>query len=707
MPGGLGYRFQDTRTDLVVPFAALGITDPSATTLGLLGFAAETGVLKLWATLPERNPLNSDRAVGAQRARFAEDFGSRLDLLRAFSLPLQPGACPRPDGSSGAFLVADLSATPNGFGITEYEEPSFTTSGDITAFAVGDGETVTDQLNYANLGSEPALNATAVVTADQVRLQDAPTWIDSYRWRQVLPLGDIPPGGVGSVAFTGTVAFNPRAPIIPSRVISNAANVAVSLTADRSDLTGDTVRLEQMRHLIDHQPPSAIEIVTPRTLIGPGLNLVLGTVRDASAVPTITLDLRAPSGRTTTVPCANPTPSGGQWACAWDAGQGLANDSVYTLRARATDQLGHVGGWSQPVTVTVDVQPASLTLDPAGQAALRAGPVSPASLGLAGQLRDTRMLSGVEVCRAGAGCDVGEIRLDAGTPPTTTYTYDDAPPAPLPIGTTSACDAGQVLTRTFTVADSFRVAHVSLGLNLGLTDRRLVVAALTSPAGTAIGLKLPLSASARNLNVLFDDTGSQTLGNDAGDQGTTGDYLENVRRPDQPLARLIGETARGNWTLTVCDPGSAAATTPATPSVTAAPAPTATAEPTLAATAEPAPWATPAVPAMPVPGTEGPPPTLPATSVVTATLPPTPPATPMPTTTPAPIVTPTPTAMATVTSSPTSRVTATSTPLPTMSLTPSPTSATAPAAAGAPGSPGPAASPARAVAPSPTRSRTG
>ena len=61
------YRFDaglnDGHTDLYIPFDLIGVTDPAATALDLVAFASEQDGLRLWATAPSDNPVNSPRVV--------------------------------------------------------------------------------------------------------------------------------------------------------------------------------------------------------------------------------------------------------------------------------------------------------------------------------------------------------------------------------------------------------------------------------------------------------------------------------------------------------------------------------------------------------------------------------------------------------------------------------------------------------------------
>src|SRR5690606_2092467 len=69
-------------TDLYLPFAWLGLTPGSAATL--LALASEEGALQLWASAPDKNPLNSPRVVSALAS---ERDLSAFDLTQFFTLP--------------------------------------------------------------------------------------------------------------------------------------------------------------------------------------------------------------------------------------------------------------------------------------------------------------------------------------------------------------------------------------------------------------------------------------------------------------------------------------------------------------------------------------------------------------------------------------------------------------------------------------------
>jgi uncharacterized repeat protein (TIGR01451 family) len=78
-------------TDFYLPFTALGISNPAETSLSLVAFATEEHALRLWATMPPRNPVNSAKLLDA----IPQGDVQRFALLRAYTWPsLGSGVCP-------------------------------------------------------------------------------------------------------------------------------------------------------------------------------------------------------------------------------------------------------------------------------------------------------------------------------------------------------------------------------------------------------------------------------------------------------------------------------------------------------------------------------------------------------------------------------------------------------------------------------------
>ncbi|MCP4540585.1 MAG: hypothetical protein GY832_25900, partial [Chloroflexi bacterium] len=317
---------------------------------------------------------------------------------------------------------------------------------------------------------------------------------------------------------------------------------------------GEPVEAYQVFHRIDYAPPSYLEIVQPRNLIGPGINEVRGVVHDESFVPTITLQVQTPSGPTDTIVCPDTTPDDEFWSCNWDVGTAAANDNVFKLRHKATDRLGHVSQWTDWLTLTVDTQPATVTLYLQAEAALGDGLLSADEATLSGQLADNRLISGIEVCASdGQACESGQVTLDPDTILPTTFTYDDLPDSPIPVGSATSCLGGNLITRTFIVSDSFIVADVDLGFNTELIYRNTIVPTLQSPDGTQVILHYPLGYPTQNLDVMWDDAAMAVIFDEEADHDTASPYYEHARQPDERLNAFNGEQAQGTWSLVICD----------------------------------------------------------------------------------------------------------------------------------------------------------
>jgi len=93
--GGLEYLFEQNlstpTTDLYVPFTALGITDPAKNSLTLLALTTENEALRLWATMPPRNNVNSQKVIDLEGESRIQQFA----LIKNYSWPtLGAGVCP-------------------------------------------------------------------------------------------------------------------------------------------------------------------------------------------------------------------------------------------------------------------------------------------------------------------------------------------------------------------------------------------------------------------------------------------------------------------------------------------------------------------------------------------------------------------------------------------------------------------------------------
>ena len=217
------FRFDGGRnggqTDLYLPFELLGI--PAGASLGLLAFAAEEPTpdvgLRVWATLPVVNPINSSRVN--TRLPLAP-IGSAMVLRHAYRwAALGEGICPNgTDGTlleeqhSDAALQLTVESDPPGAAASGVVGGLFWVGNPGSALGTFDRESLFGFLNPAH---PPLPDGQAIAYTVRYRNEGSHTlegaWLDLSAIgalqldRGRLDLGDIPPGGEGAVTFAGAV----------------------------------------------------------------------------------------------------------------------------------------------------------------------------------------------------------------------------------------------------------------------------------------------------------------------------------------------------------------------------------------------------------------------------------------------------------------------------------------------------------------------
>ena len=305
---------------------------------------------------------------------------------------------------------------------------------------------------------------------------------------------------------------------------------------------------------MDTEAPGYIGINAPRTHIGPHSTTLVGTVIDASSVPTITVEFSIGGGARQTTVCANPTPTTEVWSCAIDVGT-QADGMFVVVRVRATDVFGNVGIFSPWLTLTVDAQPPTLALDDRTQIALSDGVIGPNEALMSGTAVDDHLLSGVEVCRLDAACTLANLALDPATVPQAVFTYDDTPTTPIEINVPNVCGAGtEGIVRTFVITEAFNVSEVSLGLNVAHPLRSDLFVRLQGPDATTVDVvQFGSEVNAPNLDVLLTDATDQPVTTGREPHDLTLPYYDAVRLPSNSLSAFSNRPAAGDWTLTICD----------------------------------------------------------------------------------------------------------------------------------------------------------
>jgi subtilisin-like proprotein convertase family protein len=625
-------------TQVTIPFSRLSITDPAMTALGLVAFAIEKQSMRLWATMPARNSVNSPRLLDFAPTTNLERFA----LTHRYQWPaLGSDVCPSgiitmtgrqriASGDTVQFTGADvtlaLEANPPGIAYSVLEDnfffvmdelfddlldwetweaelceyfpddpecerdpttPSQTkammamgakspqmpaeddadfnaqdqleTVLDVTHPALGEGQTITYTIRYANRGDGPATGMIAdILTWGPLALPDGDYYedIDGGYYQLILSLGDLAPGEEKSMTFVGQIdmALDPFG-------MGEWATIDVIFYDDTGDVFENQLDWFYLDHEVDQYAPYFVEISNPRGLVGPHTETVTGMAFDQSAIPTITLQAEEPGGAWTDLStCVDLTPFDHTWTCAWPSGStaplaAASEGDMYHLYAFATDQFGAESDWSEGYRLVVDATPPTITLSTQTEHALFDGLLGPDDLRLSGSLADNRLVDAVTVCDTTTGeeaCAPAQVDLDASTIPTTVLTYDDVPETALPIGAATACDSGSPIIRTFVVTSSANVADVEVGLTLDHEYRHDIEAYLTSPSGTEVPL-IYVNSPADNYDVLLNDAAPVIIDDDEEDHNITEPYFENERSPYGYLSLFNGEPAAGTWTLRVCD----------------------------------------------------------------------------------------------------------------------------------------------------------
>ncbi len=575
------YRFDPARrdglTDLYLPFGQIGITDAVSATLDLVAFATEGGYttpggLRLWATMPSGNALNSERVMRTSAGADvgAGDFG----LSHRYHWEgLGSGVCP--NGSDGStpdrYTDADVQVTvtpdPAGavysfleddlfwlwdvlLGDRQADVSSFLASGDHPE--VSDGRGITYTIYYHNRGTFTATGVYADVAAHYaLRLSDPGGGPDLDH--RVVSMGTIGPGERGSASFRGRVNYDYCWGTLRLEDCGWAA-ADVLIHDDAHAPGGPPLDWIWIDHRVDGRGPEFFDIQLPAYLVAAGQNTLSGYAYDAAGVPTMTVEVEDDGAFT----CPDATPDDGQWSCGWDTTDRSHGD-VLNVRLRAADGHGQESVWSGWRPFLVDARPPTITLDVTATGISSGSLVRDSAFTLVGGISDDGGVEGVDVCvetgqdqPADCGQAALQVADEAGR---AAVVYEDVPALPVTIDGTAACGGGEIL-RTFPVTESFAVGEVRLGLNVAHAHRDDLHVTLQSPAGTVVWVLYDDGLSGtrfQNYDVLLADAATVGPNGARADDDPAPPYYDRQARPYEPLRVLEGEDASGPWTLRICD----------------------------------------------------------------------------------------------------------------------------------------------------------
>lgn len=395
------YRFtygNPSTTDLLLPWEWLG----SPNSLKLLAIASEENNLHIWAAIPDKNPLNSTRAVNP----IAEGL---LDLPYALThsyylAQIGTGMCSDQGQPAGSDLHFNLTVDPAGV-VANYLEDDLAgllvpgqwldqnQDGQIDVVLpldqhsawLGNSQPITYTLTYTNTGNAPAEGV--VITLSSNGLEG----IDPS-----ISLPTILPGTGGSLTLQAAVTAE--------------AGLSVELIAQVSDVRHGPYEWLWVQHSLDRQPPQDLSIDYPEKYIGPGVNQISGRASDPSGLASVELEITP--GETSPV-CTVPDPVAGFWSCQWVA---PTDGDQFSIRVRASDRFGNTSDWSPVSIKTLDSEPPEVTLSTGSEAALADGLLFYDELWLSGTIIDNYQSSSVKVC-AGPVSEPVPVCTKVGTSP--------------------------------------------------------------------------------------------------------------------------------------------------------------------------------------------------------------------------------------------------------------------------------------------------
>lgn len=555
--------------DLFVPFSSIAIGDPANNPLSLVAFASADDNLRLWATMPNSNPLNSpDLVAGAA--------GQPLHLFaltqRYHWAGLGDGVCPSAGQNSGPNLGVSLA--------TSRQTIHYQLLGDGLFYAMPD--LLAGLTDWAAARSELCLVQPEAALCERELIGNGPpAGLDFDARHQLgrqIDLAHELLGDGESVSLTLTllnqgltttaplsVTMNlsgPLQPIVANVVVppfpaGTTLSITLALEINTAlapglawgsadiviyDKPGNPLEWLFVAIEVDQSGPSYIELNPLLRQINPAGNNFSGVVVDQSAITNLDFLFNGQP-----LACLNESDLPAEWACQLDlAPLGLSDGQTVAVQVRGTDEHGQVGPYSPAVLLVVDSLPPVVALSDGSQAYFADALIGRTENILTGVISDTRGQANVEICKVVDGAELCAFASPESNPnPANVYVTDEGGSLPIP-----ACGSGG-LVRTLTVAQSFVIGDLNVGLNLSHPFRNDILATLQSPAGTILSL-VAAGSGASNYALLLDDGAAADLASDFNDQAVSQGFA-NPRRPVGLLADVRGEDGAGNWTLTLCD----------------------------------------------------------------------------------------------------------------------------------------------------------
>jgi hypothetical protein len=390
-------------TELYLPFARLGYAPGNA--LKIVAVASEENELLLWAAAPDKNPLNSARAIGVTATERTLDNFALTHALSWNNLNL--GQIPNNNRPAGSDLHLWITAEPGGAAVGYLDSswldlltPGAPIDGDANGVydrplpltnasaLLGVGAGIQYTVYYSNTGN---------ATAQGVQLQV--TTLGGLSGVSNVTIGDIAPGVSGTVQLNGAVSGGAAAEL----------NVAVS------DNRLGAYDWLWVHHRVDNQAPAAPVISEPAGLLRANSQVqVSGIVSDSAGIAQVQLFVDGAPVLT----CPDDQPEDAFWGCLWPVSDFGGAGSI-GLQAQATDRNGNVSPLSNAVTLQVDASAPGITLSALSQAALADGILTLDEALLTGVITDDLAVAAFETCKvedATEFCSNGLLTEGVNTP---------------------------------------------------------------------------------------------------------------------------------------------------------------------------------------------------------------------------------------------------------------------------------------------------
>jgi subtilisin-like proprotein convertase family protein len=618
---GLTYFFDQNQatptTDLYVPFSALGINDPSNTTLAMLAVASEKNALRLWATMPSSNNLNSERIVASTGPSKLQQFA----LTKNFSWKLADGVCPGVTTNvaqggtlqadtiqgvpTGAAIKATISSQPSGVAYSLISDNLFFAMKDLPQFAgidwgntstafctknpedsacqrdtvkkptstqaslaktmdvhtspVGDKNLIIHTLELLNTGTVSARNLVSdLYTFGPVRLPGGEKRTDSSGEYDVrtLQIGDLAPGQSTSIPIPAMIdaTFDKQ---------NQQGKATLDITvydatgSHQQLLDGTDVYTNELDWLhIDHE----VDTSPPDyiEILSPQ-----GVLRVGDNVVSGFVYDRSPVP-TVEMEIQQPDGQTQKIVCedetpedkAWECvvnTDGAKDGESFALRVRATDNFGLTGAWSPWTKFVIDATSPEVSLDAASQTVLNSGLVGFNQALLSGTVWDNNKVSGEDVCEVVDGAEVCQQANIGFNPDGQTKTTYTYEDQP---------PAPLAIGKNTPCSNPLvRTFVVTDNFTLARAKVRLNIAHtlrgdLNVTLQSPKGTKVTLlydGTKAKNYDVLLDDASATLDRDDTADHDLASPSYKNQRGGYGLLSTLKDETATGTWKLTICD----------------------------------------------------------------------------------------------------------------------------------------------------------